>query len=97
MRFASLRVFVVVAIMGLAKIASAQINGSNVGNVFDQVGMPIKGVKISATSPTQIGGAKVVYTDDEGSFRIVGLQPGVFEVTATATNVTINRSIESDQ
>lgn len=59
-------------------------HGSLVGNVTDQTGMPIKGVKISAKSPTQIGGSKVTYSNDEGYFRIVGLIPGTFEIIASA-------------
>jgi len=59
-------------------------SGSIVGYVFDQTGAPIKGVKINADSPTQIGGTKVAYTNDEGFFRIVGLLPGTFQVSTTA-------------
>src|SRR5262245_39244123 len=60
------------------------VNGSIVGYVFDQTGLPIKGVKITVKSPTQIGGSKVAYSNDEGYFRIPQLLPGVFEVSATA-------------
>jgi hypothetical protein len=59
-------------------------NGSIVGYVFDEGGMPLKGIKITATSPTQIGGAKIAYSSDEGSFRLPALQPGDFEVRASA-------------
>jgi hypothetical protein len=59
-------------------------HGAIIGNVLDQNGTPLKGVKISARSETQIGGAKVTYTSDEGSFRLVGLIPGAFEITASA-------------
>ncbi len=59
-------------------------SGSIAGYVFDQTGAPIKGVKVSAKSPTQIGGVKVAYTNDEGYVRIVGLLPGRFEIAATA-------------
>src|SRR5262245_48855178 len=58
--------------------------GSIIGSVFDQTGMPMQGVKISVTSDTQIGGAKVAYSNAEGFFRIVGLFPGTFELRATA-------------
>jgi outer membrane receptor protein involved in Fe transport len=77
---------VVALTLGLAADARAQSgsHGGIIGNVLDQNGMPIKGVKISARSDTQIGGAKVAYTSDEGSFRIVGLIPGEFEITASA-------------
>ncbi len=65
-------------------LAQGGVNGSIVGSVFDQTGAPIKGVKVTATSDTQIGGAKIAYSDDEGNFRMVALQPGVFEVRAQA-------------
>ena len=64
--------------------ARAQVSGSIVGSVFDGGGTPLAGVKISARSDTQIGGAKVVYTGADGSFRIPGLLPGTFEIGATA-------------
>ena len=65
-------------------LARAQTSGSIIGTVYDQNGMPIAGVKISARSPTQIGGTRVTYTNSEGAFRMQGLQPGVFEVGAAA-------------
>src|SRR5262245_27095061 len=64
--------------------AQGGVNGSIVGYVFDQTGAPIKGVKLTARSPTQIGGAKTGYSNEEGFFRIIGLIPGTFEVGATA-------------
>ena len=67
----------------LAHAQSGQ-NGSIVGYVFDEGGMPLKGIKISATSPTQIGGERVAYSSDEGSFRLPALQPGDFDVRASA-------------
>jgi hypothetical protein len=62
----------------------AQVSGSIIGSVYDQNGNPLPGVKISARSPTQIGGTRVTYSNTEGGFRVQGLQPGVFEVAATA-------------
>jgi hypothetical protein len=58
--------------------------GSILGYVYDQTGNPIKGVKVTATSPTQIGGGRSAYTSDEGAFRIRQLFPGTFEVRAQA-------------
>ena len=69
-------------------------SGSIVGYVFDQAGNPVRGVKIVATSSTQIGGPKVAYTNDEGSFRIRALIPGVFEVKATAA--TLRTVVQKD-
>jgi hypothetical protein len=59
-------------------------DGSIIGYVFDQTGSPIPGVKITASSPTQIGGGKTAYTNEEGQFRLRQLFPGTFQVTATA-------------
>jgi hypothetical protein len=59
-------------------------DGSIVGYVFDQTGSPIRGVKVSASSPTQIGGVKTAYTTDEGLFRFRQLFPGTFQVSAAA-------------
>jgi hypothetical protein len=67
----------------LAAAQSGQV-GSITGYVFDEAGMPLKGIKVSATSPTQIGGARVAYTNDEGLFRILQLAPGRFEVRSSA-------------
>src|SRR5688572_22945398 len=59
-------------------------SGSIVGSVFDQTGVPLPGVKITATSPTQIGGPRTVYSNAEGGFRLPLLEPGVFQVRASA-------------
>jgi hypothetical protein len=74
------------ASMLLPLVAHAQggSQGSILGYVFDQTGNPIKGVKVVATSPTQIGGTKTGYTNDEGFFRFNALFPGTFEVRASA-------------
>ena len=39
-------------------LAQGGNDGSIIGYVFDQTGAPLAGVKITASSPTQIGGAK---------------------------------------
>ncbi|HEY0707494.1 MAG TPA: carboxypeptidase regulatory-like domain-containing protein, partial [Polyangia bacterium] len=62
-------------------------SGAITGYVFDQTGMPLPGIKITATSSTQIGGAKVAYSDAEGSFRLRPLIPGTFEVRAAGPNM----------
>jgi hypothetical protein len=59
-------------------------DGSIIGYVFDQTGAPLPGVKIVASSPTQIGGTKTAYTNEEGQFRLRQLFPGTFQVTASA-------------
>src|SRR5262245_785848 len=82
----------------LPTVAAAQTGqvGSITGYVFDEAGMPLKGIKISASSPTQIGGARVGYSNDEGLFRILQLAPGRFEVRASAPKLEtiIHKDIE---
>lgn len=64
--------------------ALAQNLGVLQGQVLDVLGVPIRGVTVVASSPTQIGGARTTTTSDDGSFRFVGLTPGVFKLTASA-------------
>jgi hypothetical protein len=71
-------------LLPLKAFGQAGSAGSIIGYVYDQTGSPIKGVKVSASSPTQIGGSKVAYTSDEGMFRMRQLFPGTFEVRASA-------------
>jgi hypothetical protein len=58
--------------------------GSVVGHVYDQLGQPLSGIRVTLRSPTQIGGSKVSYTDAEGFFRFVQLFPGRFELMSSA-------------
>ncbi|MGC4094172.1 MAG: carboxypeptidase-like regulatory domain-containing protein [Polyangiaceae bacterium] len=53
------------------------------GYVTDQTGNPLKGVKIVATSPALMG-EKVAFTNEEGSFHVIGLPPGNYKVEANA-------------
>jgi hypothetical protein len=55
--------------------------GQLVGNVFDQTGTPIKGVKITVSGG---GGRLSRYTNEEGVVRFNGLGRGVYDVTANA-------------
>jgi hypothetical protein len=94
-----LAVFSLLIVPALApRVAHAQggASGSIIGYVFDEGGMPLKGVKISATSPTQIGGAKNAYSNDEGAFRISQLDPGKFEVRASAPKLEtiVNKDVK---
>jgi hypothetical protein len=68
-------------------IAQAQVVGSITGTVTDQSGRPLAGVRLVARSETQIGGGRAAYTNDDGFYRVPGLQPGIFEVRATAVKL----------
>lgn len=68
----------------LPAVAAGQTVGSITGTIYDQTGLPLRGIKVTAESATQIGGPRVAYSNDEGNFRITGLLPGKFTVTAEA-------------
>jgi hypothetical protein len=74
----------------LAWLAPSQLwaqkgdSGSITGCVFDQSGAPLRGVKVTTFSATQIGGRKVAYSNDQGCFRFPVLDPGTFEVRGDA-------------
>ena len=74
----------VVALIARPTPSAAQVVGSIVGHAFDHGGQPLKGIRISGRSDTQIGGEKLAYTNDDGFFRLAGLQPGLFELRASA-------------
>jgi hypothetical protein len=76
--------FLASTLVPLAAFGQGGNSGSIMGYVFDQTGNPLKGIKLVATSPTQIGGSKTAYSNDEGFFRFAALFPGTFEVRASA-------------
>src|SRR5690348_5762839 len=63
-------------------------SGAIIVHVYDGNGMPIKGVRVTATSLTQVGWKRVGYTDAEGFYRFPALQPGDFELEAEARGLT---------
>jgi hypothetical protein len=65
-------------------LAQGGQSGSIVGSVFDSGGTPLRGVKVSASSETHIGGARVSYSNEQGFFRLPALEPGVFQLRASA-------------
>ena len=86
-----------VALVGLfalllsASAVSAQTsNGTLVGAVTDQVGAVVPNVEVSAVSP-QYGDIHKAVTDSAGTYRMEGLQPGVYNVTFTATGLAALR------
>jgi hypothetical protein len=71
-----------------AAFAQGGDSGAIIGYVFDQTGAPLQGVKVTISSPTQLGGKKVAYTNEEGSFRFPQLLPGTFSLKAEAPKLT---------
>lgn len=73
-----------VALAGLAHARGTATAGSMAGTVLDPSRKPIGNAQVVAISPTQIGGAKTAVSNDDGSFRFLGLMPGTFLVRVTA-------------
>ena len=72
-------------LLGTAEVAFAQgDSGTIIGYVFDQTGSPLRGVRVTAQSPTQLGGPRRAYSDSEGGFRFPQLVPGTFSIKAEA-------------
>lgn len=53
------------------------------GVVTDNTGGILPGVTIEASSPALIEQSRVVFTDGQGAYRIIALNPGVYTVTFT--------------
>ncbi|MBL0210993.1 MAG: TonB-dependent receptor [Holophagaceae bacterium] len=73
------------ALVAGATVMYAQETGTLVVTVKDQAGKPVEGATLSASSPTQIGGARVVKTDAQGRARFGLLYPGDFTVQVSAS------------
>lgn len=72
-------IFAALALL-LAGSAFAATTGSLSGTVRDSAGDPLPGVTITASSPAQIGGAKVAVSDGAGTFVFPRVAPGVYTV-----------------
>jgi len=80
-----LTAFVVFLLIGLAAgAASGQLTptGRITGKVVDNQGNPLPGVTVEATNPKLVGIASTV-TDLNGTFRLMALPSGYFQVTFT--------------
>ena len=64
----------------------AQTTGRIEGTVTDQNGGPLPGVTVEATSPS-LQGTRTTVTSGDGRYRLAGLSPGVYKVTATLSGL----------
>jgi hypothetical protein len=76
----SLTILAVLAVGPALPQTSAQ--GKIVGRVTDTKGVVLGGVSVEAASPGLLGKATTV-TDDDGTFRLMALPPGVYEISFT--------------
>ena len=90
------RGFQVLAVVGLALVATAALAGTTgtlTGNVVDDQNAPLPGVTITISSPALIGGARTEVTGADGSFSFPALTPGMYLVKAEISGfVTQERS-----
>jgi hypothetical protein len=63
----------------------AQASSGITGVVRDASGGVLPGVNVEAESPALIEKVRAAVTDGQGTFRIVGLVPGVYTVTFSLT------------
>lgn len=64
----------------MAADASAGTTGQLTGFVFDEQGLPLADVAVTASSPAQIGGDQLGTTGADGSFVFPRLAPGYYSV-----------------
>ena len=76
--------FTTLALVAGSTVIHAQETGTLVVNVKDQAGKPVANATLSATSPTQIGNARIAKTDANGRARFGLLYPGDFTVQVSA-------------
>jgi hypothetical protein len=89
-------------LIALGAPASAQTTGIIRGTVVDSQGGVLPGVTVTARSPALVRGAVTVVTDAHGTFRLPGLQPGLYQVVVelagfmTQTLAEINLGLEQE-
>lgn len=79
--FTPLLIVLVLSIAVFGQKTTADI----VGTVVDTTGRVVAGATVTATN-TGTGASKSITTDQSGSFRIAGLAPGRYDITAEAAN-----------
>jgi hypothetical protein len=81
-RFVALVVTVAVAMaMAMTAPASAQTRAEIGGTVTDASGAVLPGVSVTLSSPNLVGGPRTGVTKGDGSYRLIELMPGVYELT----------------
>lgn len=81
----SIRLFVCASMVAaLAATGNAQFTASIGGTVKDAAGASVSGVNVTITN-AETGKSQQTVTGDEGFFRVSGLPPGTYTVTADAS------------
>lgn len=86
---------ILVLFVGVA-VASAQTsNGTVIGLITDPTGSAIVGATVTVTS-VDTGAVRTTLTNDQGTFRVESVLPGVYNVSATAPGfqTTVNSGLQ---
>jgi tetratricopeptide (TPR) repeat protein len=78
---------VIAAVIGLAMPAFAQSTGMVKGKVTDAKGQPVDGAKVVIEFKEGVTRKFEVKTNKKGEYIQIGLQPGVYEITASKDGV----------
>ncbi len=73
-------ILIIFLLSGISLSAQIMPEGKITGRVVDEQGTPLPGVTVEATSPKLVGKAATV-TDNNGTFRLMALPSGKYEVT----------------
>ena len=85
--FRSVTAPVLLVLSGLAPIGAAQQSDAITGRVLGDDGNPVVNARVQANEAEARGPNRIPHsttTDDEGYFRLAGLQPGDYYITANA-------------
>ena len=76
--------FLVLAVVALPRPlhAQAQTTSTLTGTITDSSGAVLPGVTVAISSPSLIGGTYSTVTDNQGIYRFLSLQPGLYKLTA---------------
>ena len=74
---------IVAALLFCPSPAAAQTSAEIAGVVKDSSGAVLPGVTVEASSPALIERSRTVFTDTQGQYRVIALNPGAYKVTFT--------------
>jgi hypothetical protein len=82
-RRSSSLVFAAITALTLVPRAALAQNAEIAGMVRDSSGAVLPGVTVEASSPALIERSRTVFTDSQGQYRVIALNPGEYKVTFT--------------
>ena len=72
--------FLLLVLQPWGVVGAQVITGSLRGTVMDESGAPLTGVAVKLTSPALLGGVSTGETNNNGQFRFLALEPGVYQI-----------------